>query len=452
MKARQIESLIMYNQNTKAMKRVIDISMIALILFTIVSLISAGATPMKSINDQEPQSFVTVKGKVVDNETRDPLIFATVAIKGTNIATVSNLDGDFILKISEKLDNPYLEVMYIGYKNKEIPLINLSTGNDENIIELRQATIPIEEVVVKPVTPEEILEAVIRNVGNNYPENPNLMTGFYRETIKKNRNYVSIAEAVIEVFKAPYNNEFRFDATRVYKGRKNVEVEKIDTVLFRLQGGPVTTLQLDVIKNPWSILTFDAMDTYNYNLENIIVIDEKPHYVVEFHQRENVDIPLFLGKFYIDIETYAITEAEFSFNLEDKASAASIFVRKKPLGMTVTPEVANYRVRYREQDGQYYFAYARAEVEFKVNWKRKLFNKTYVTMSEIAITDRTEEEVVKFASRERIRKGDIFTEQLSAFADPDFWGDYNVIEPDQSIESAINKLNRKLKWNERWNR
>jgi hypothetical protein len=70
-------------------------------------------------------------------------------------------------------------------------------------------------------------------------------------------------------------------------------------------------------------------------------------------------------------------------------------------------------------------------------------------MSEIAITDRTEEEVVKFASRERIRRGDIFMEELSAFADPDFWGDYNVIEPDQSIESAIRKLNRKLKWSER---
>ena len=67
-------------------------------------------------------------------------------------------------------------------------------------------------------------------------------------------------------------------------------------------------------------------------------------------------------------------------------------------------------------------------------------------MSEIAITDRTEEEVVKFTTKERLRKGDIFTEELAAFADPDFWGDYNVIEPDQSIESAIRKLNRRLRF------
>ena len=430
------------------MKRVIDITMIALILFTIISLVTASAADKVERNDQDPQSFITLRGKIVDDQTGDPLIFASIALKGTNVATVSNLDGEFLLKIDVNITDPYIEVMYIGYKNKEMPLSNLSTGEEENLIEMTQATIPIQEVIVKPVTPEEILEQVISNMGTNYADVPNLMTGFYRETIKKNRNYVSIAEAVIEVFKAPYNNDFRFDATKIYKGRKNVDVSRIDTVLFRLQGGPVTTLQLDIVKNSYDILTWDIMDSYVYTLDNIIVIDEKPHYVIEFHQRPNVQTPLFLGKFYVEMDSYAITEAEFSINLEDEDMASSIFVRKKPLGMKVTPESASYRVKFREQDDKYYFAYARAEVEFKCNWKKKLFNKTYTTMSEIAITDRTDKEVIKFASNEKVRKGDIFTEQLSAFADPDFWGEYNVIEPDQSIESAIRRLNRRLRWSD----
>ena len=37
------------------------------------------------------------------------------------------------------------------------------------------------------------------------------------------------------------------------------------------------------------------------------------------------------------------------------------------------------------------------------------------------------------------------------FADPDFWGEYNVIEPDQSIESAIRRLARKVKFSDREN-
>jgi hypothetical protein len=117
--------------------------------------------------------------------------------------------------------------------------------------------------------------------------------------------------------------------------------------------------------------------------------------------------------------------------------------------MEVTPEVATYMVKYREQDGKWYFAYSRAEVKFKVNWKRKLFNTNYTTMSEIAVTDRTDQEVIKFAGREKLKFSDIFLDEVSAFADPEFWGDYNVIEPDQSIESAIRRIARKVKFSDR---
>jgi len=398
---------------------------------------------------QDPQSFQTVRGTVVDSETGNPLIFATVGVQGTNVATVTNLDGEFILKISNDLRDPALELLYIGYKTKVVKISELRTEGRDNTIRLEQATIPIREIVINPVTPEEILEKFINNVSDNYVDVPNFMTSFYRETIKRNRNYVSIAEAVVEIFKAPYSNEFRFDMARVYKGRKNVQVTRLDTVLFKLQGGPITTLQLDLVKNPASILTLESMKNYDYTLVSIISIDEKPHYVVEFKQKPEVDTPLFLGRLYIDIESYALTEAEFSMNLEDQEEASAIFIRKKPLGMKVLPEMASYRVKYREQDNKWYFSYGRAEVKFKVDWAKKLFNTNYTTMSEIAVTDRTAEEVIKFESKERLRKGDIFTEQLSAFADPDFWGDYNVIEPDQSIESAIRRLARRLRFEDR---
>ena len=42
-----------------------------------------------------------------------------------------------------------------------------------------------------------------------------------------------------------------------------------------------------------------------------------------------------------------------------------------------------------------------------------------------------------------------FLKKSAAFTDPEFWGEYNVIEPDQSIESAIRRLSRKLKFSDR---
>jgi lipocalin len=166
-------------------------------------------------------------------------------------------------------------------------------------------------------------------------------------------------------------------------------------------------------------------------------------------QKPDVDEPLFMGSLYIEMESYAITEAEFGFNLSNKEAASSIFIRKKPLGMEVTPEIATYRTKYREQNGKWHFEYSRAEVKFKVNWKRKLFNTYYTTMSELAVTDRTNQEVIKFAGKDKIKYSDVFSEKVSAFTDPNYWGDYNVIEPDQSIESAIKRLSRKLKFSDR---
>ncbi len=425
---------------------------ISIIFFFIVAgfaaqEILAVAAPGRKKSDQ--QNILTIRGKVVDSETGTPLIFASVAVKETNVATVTNIDGEFLIKISETDISRNLEITYLGYKNKIIPLTDLREEGYKNAIELSPAPIPIREIIVRPLDPEEIVKTAISRISKNYTDIPNLMTAFYRETIRKNRNYVSIGEAVVEIFKAPYNNDLRFDGARLYKGRKSSDVDRMDTILFKLQGGPVSVLQLDIAKNTEAILTIDAMKYYDYRLSGVLEIDEKPHYIIDFKQKPHVDIPLFMGSFFIEIDTYALTEAEFGFNLEDKDAAASIFIRKKPLGMNVTPEIATYRTKYRAQDGKMYFAYSRAEVRFKVNWKKKLFNTNYTTMSEIAVTDRTTEEVIKIPREEKIRYSDVFSEKVGDFVDPEFWGDYNVIEPDQSIESAIRRLSRRLKFSDR---
>ncbi|MDM8003904.1 MAG: carboxypeptidase-like regulatory domain-containing protein [Bacteroidota bacterium] len=419
----------------------------ALLLVMTAGEMTVSAAPAKS-KKEKPQQVSTIRGKVVDAETNQPLVFAGIAVQGSNVATVTNLDGEFTLKLTGN-ETGNLEFSYVGYKNRVMALDEMKTNGQRNVIGLETAMIPIKEVIVKPLIPEEIMEQVISRFDENYPGVANDMTGFYRETIRKNRTYISIGEAVVEVFKAPYQNDLRYDAVRIYKGRKSNDVEKMDTVLFKLQGGPTTTLYLDVVKNPETFLTREALSQYDLELSSIAVIDDRTNYVINFFQKPSISTPLYQGRLFVDIETYAVAQAEFSFNLENKELAASMFIRKKPMGMQVTPEVTSYLVRYREQDGKWYFTHSRAEVKFKVDWKKKLFNTNYTTMSELAITDRTTEDVVKFSNKERIKPSDFFTEEVAAFADPDFWGDYNTIEPDQSIEAAIRKLSRKVKFSDR---
>lgn len=441
--------LIRKNINLKqiAMKTMRIFSLFAVLLMSAMIFETAYAGNSDGKKKINPQDYITIRGKVVDSQTKAPLIFATVTVKESNVGIVTNIDGEFTLKVSPT--TTILEISYLGYKNLTIQLSELKENGAKNTIEMESAPIPIKEIIVKPIDPEYVVEKAISNIPSNYENIPNLMTAFYRETIRKNRTYVSIGEAVVEIFKAPYSNDIRFDGTRIYKGRKSSDVQKMDTVLFKLQGGPVTVLQLDIAKNTESILTREAMENYDYMISGVIEIDGKPHYIVDFKQKPSVEHPLFMGSLFINMETFGITEAEFGFNLENRELAASIFIRKKPLGMKIYPEIATYRTKFREQNGKLHFIYSRAEVKFKVDWEKKLFHTFYTTMSEIAVTDRTDQEVIKFAKEDKIRYSDVFSEKVSDFTDKEFWGDYNVIEPDQSIETAIRRLSRKLKFSDR---
>ena len=394
----------------------------------------------------DSQDLITVRGRVVDAQTRSPLIFATITVKDSNVGIVTNIDGEFTLRVSPSATD--LEISYLGYTNRSVAISSMTANNGMNIIALESAPVPIREIIIRPVDPQQVVGRAINNISSNYETFPNQMTAFYRETIRKNRNYVSIGEAVVHIFKAPYNSDARFDGTRIYKGRQSSDVARMDTVLFKLQGGPVTVLQLDIVKNKEAILTRESMQLYNYSLSGVIEINGKPHYIIDFVQKPYVEQPLFMGSFFIDTETYAITEVEFAFNLANREAAAAIFIKRKPLGVSVYPEVATYRTKYLEQDGKLHFVYSRAEVRFKLDWRRRLFHTYYTVMTEIAITDRTDREVVRITNDERIRTGDVFVERVSAFTDPEFWGEYNVIEPDQSIEAAIRRLSRRLRFSD----
>jgi len=395
--------------------------------------------------DEELADTINIKayfGKVVDSKTAKALPFATIEALGSNTATVTNIDGEFTIKIERNAAVSELKISYIGFQNKILSLANFSDQNAYTV-ELEQSAIQLKQVTIRPKDAMELISDVLANIRLNYSGQPMMMRGFYRETIQRGRNYVSISEAIIDVYKGSYVNEYQVDQVKLFKGRKSADVERMDTVLFKVQGGPNTTILMDVVKNPYILLSDEYLNIYDFRLTDVISIDDRLHYVISFNQKEYVEDPYYKGRFYIDMDKLAISEAEFELNVENQDEAARLFIQRKPMGMSILPERAAYRAKYTIEEDRWYFSYARAEVKFKVNWKKKFFNTTYSTMSELAITDRTYEGIEKFAGRERFKSNDILNEKVYIFFDQGFWEGYNVIEPDQSIESAIRRLNRK---------
>jgi hypothetical protein len=65
-------------------------------------------------------------------------------------------------------------------------------------------------------------------------------------------------------------------------------------------------------------------------------------------------------------------------------------------------------------------------------------------MFEMAITERTTKNAERFSARESFSRRNILSDMVPVYFEDDFWGEYNYIEPDESIESAIEKLNRRI--------
>ena len=411
------------------------------LLFVNLRQAEAGETNFSATSDTS--SYVTIQGQVRDVATRRPLAYVSVYIKGSNIASVSNFDGNFVLKAPTSITELTLLFSHLGYKNVEVSITN---PQQTLTVNMEASSYTLRELVISALDyPSEIVKEALDRIPKNYGYTPVSMIGFYREFVRKNNNYVSIAEAVLDIRKAPYHNS-QFDVARIYKGRKSGEIDRSDTIIFKYQGGIMTSLLLDAAKNPEILFSDKPFDNYNFTYNGMEMIDEKPHYIIGFNQHKSSRDILFRGKIYIEPNTFAIARVEFNMNVEDRPDASSIFVRRSPRGAQITPLYATYIINFREQNGRWFYSYGRAEVKFKSEWRRFIFFKpTCTIISELAITDVDEDNLTTVPRREAVRMNDIVAEKLSIFTGDAFWGSYNYIEPEQTIESAINRMNRRLR-------
>lgn len=67
-----------------------------------------------SEKQQKPQQKVTVKGKIIDAETRKPIPGATVLLIGTTSGAISDEKGDFVIKADVGQE---MEITYVGMKS-----------------------------------------------------------------------------------------------------------------------------------------------------------------------------------------------------------------------------------------------------------------------------------------------------------------------------------------------
>ena len=93
-------------------------------------------------------SPVVVRGMLIDAEDKQPVIGASVFIEGTNKGDVTNIDGQFALKVPPDTS---LVISYIGYKTKKVHVSSL-LHSDNNVIVLEDSREPMLDGIVAIAT------------------------------------------------------------------------------------------------------------------------------------------------------------------------------------------------------------------------------------------------------------------------------------------------------------
>lgn len=106
------------------------------LLLTAVILLCGGG----SAYPQTPSTPITVTGEVID-ENGDPLVGATIMVKGTKTAAVTDIDGNYSIKCPA---NSKLEFTYVGYSKQEVSV----DGHTNVNVTLKEDTELLDEVVV----------------------------------------------------------------------------------------------------------------------------------------------------------------------------------------------------------------------------------------------------------------------------------------------------------------
>jgi len=147
-------------------------------LFIIIFLI---IQPVVVAQVEESMDYKEYKGLVIDGKTKKPLEYASISVSNSNISTISNLDGVFLIKVPTSMKNEKVVITYMGFQNKTIPLS--SFGADELKISMQESFEKLPDVNLVEANAVSVLRKVIeRKKDNSYLE-PIIAKSFYRESI-----------------------------------------------------------------------------------------------------------------------------------------------------------------------------------------------------------------------------------------------------------------------------
>lgn len=392
----------------------------------------------KAQKDDPLPGIITVSGTVVDAASLMGIPGVNIFVEGHALGTSTNLDGHFVFKIPATMAGQHLLFSALGYQGTGISIPETDTTIE---IGMKSHSIWLPEVRITSVDPLRVVREVERRSKANYSSDHMLLTGFFRETIKQNGHYVDVSEAVIEIVKPPYNRISELEKVRFVKGRKGSETSAMDLVRFRLVGGPYYFSQLDIIRNGDFLPKAELAQEYKYSYNGMDEEFGKPVYRIGFKPESDKEGIYYEGEMRIDTVSLGMVSIDFKMTEPSLKRSRSMLIKRDAKRFKTKPYYARYLVQYRPWNGIWVLSNVKGELSVRIYDRSEKEKSVFETVSELLITDfEPTTGRIRFPASEYFRPAYSLSDQIGEF-DPDFWKFYNVISPDEALESVLKQRN-----------
>lgn len=400
----------------------------------ILAIVSLSAKTIYAQNLQE------VAGIVID-EHQTTLPYVSLKI-GKQIATMTNADGEFLLKYSDAKRKDSLIISYIGYKNLKFSLSEL---HRDMKIQLTPSVVNLKEIIIRPVSAESIIRQAIKNIPENYETRPFEMKGFYREIGKVDTSYLSFAEASLNILSQGYKENGGKDKIVINKERnlkKLGEKEVNNPLNMTIDGAPYAIIANDMAKNPVRILGRNYFRKYKFEMAGTVTINGEEAYLITFDQQDDLKEALYKGKMVILKSSYAIVATDFALSPKGIAYAkADISFIARPvyslLGYSFRKLNEEFSERYVKINDKWYPYFYKILAVHHLKAKYKHMEGTLAVNAELFISKIN---IPPQGNYDKIMPGNyVFKNYVTTYKD-DYWGDYNFIKPTNSLKELAEKL------------
>jgi hypothetical protein len=350
-------------------------------------------------------------------------------------------------------------------------------------IALHQAPVQLPGITVSPVDASDLIRRAIDKVGENYPTRPFVLTGFYRAGDVYKQKVIEISEALFTIYSP--DNQRRNMQFRLIRARADRDLSAFDGNSYSLGRKPDNLMDRDMVSriHETQILGDEGRNDNTFSYGGLIDYEGQTAYEIRFDQKDQVAKPLYKGRIIIDTATLAFLCFDYGLSPKGLAYLGSGPGpwHNKVTGMSMV-------IRYRRYGAKYYLHHVRMVHWIKpwydgtppVNYDTLVASMNYVVtridtgfvaysrVGKLNLDKKLSKNnfLSKHAQRRYTSAGGLVYEldsvqfkvnndktiehQVQENAGPkndDYWENYNSIEADYNVDSALAVIRRV---NEAW--